>query len=179
MFGTLLQSVLTTKVSLWVALILTVSLAYFVTRPKPQPQTVIEYRDYWRPPIISKPLRPNRIVEYSPVPSAELRVDTIFVPVSMTDYQLWRPQDVQQRNSSVVVRSFDIGTLRYRDYEYRALEAKFRANLYVSAYSDIWQWNPHVELEGIAWYRNVGAFTRVGVNSENPYVKVGIKYTIR
>jgi len=173
MFGTLLQSVLTTKVPLWVALILTVTIAYFVTRPEPQPQTVIEYRDYWRPPIISKPLRPNRIIEYSPVPSAELRVDTIFVPVSMTDYQLWRPQDVQQRNSSVVVRSFDIGTLRYRDYEYRASQAKFQLD--IEAYAI---YPARIGLDATAWYRNIGLTGRIE-HGEFIYYGLGVRYRIR
>ena len=179
MFGTLLQSALTTKVPLWFSLMLAVSLAYVATRPEPEPQTVIEYRDYWNPPIVKRPLPPTKLIEYRPVPTSELRTDTIHVPVMLTGYQLWRPQDVTQLGNSIVVRSFDLGTLGYRDYEYRAPQPKFRANLNVSAYSDVMKWNPHVELEGIAWYRNVGGFTRVGVNSESPYVVAGIRYSIR
>ena len=176
MFGTLLQSVLTTKVPLWFALALGICLAYFVTRPDPQPQTVIEYRDI-QAPAVTTTLAPEQITVYQEV--TELRTDTIRVPVMLTGYQLWRPQEVTQLGNSIVVRSFDVGTLGYRDYEYRAPQPKFRANLNVSAYSDVWQWNPHVELEGIAWYRNVGAFTRVGVNHESPYVVAGIRYSIR
>ena len=176
MFGTLLQSVLTTKVPLWFALALGICLAYYITRPEPLPQTVIEYRDI-QAPAVTTTLLPERIAVYQEV--TELRTDTIRVPVMLTGYQLWRPQEVTQLGNSIVVRSFDVGTLGYRDYEYRAPQPKFRANLNVSAYSDVMKWNPHVELEGIAWYRNVGAFTRVGVNHESPYVVAGIRYSIR
>lgn len=176
---TLLQNALTTKVPLWVALLLGISLAYYVTRPEPQKQTVIEYRDFWRPPIISKPLTSTSLVNYAPVPKGELRIDTIRVPVMMTNYQLWKPEEVETRQNSVVVRSYDLSTASYRDYYYRVPQSKFDANLRLHTYTSVWEFAPSVELEGNAGYNRWGLVGRVGVTQENPYITVGVSYTIR
>jgi hypothetical protein len=169
-FGTLLQSALAIKVPLWSALILAIALAYYITRPEPEPQTVIEYRTNYLPPIIKLPTSPRKVVEYAPYPKDQLRVDTIYVPVDMTRYQLWQPEQVQTRDNSIVVRSFDIGTLAYRDYEYRAPQTKF--SLHFEAYA---LYPARVGLDAVGWYRNVGLVGRIE-QGESLYYGVGLKY---
>jgi hypothetical protein len=170
MFGTLLQSALTTKIPLWFALILAVSLAYYVTRPEPEPQTVIEYRTSYLPPIIKLPTSPRKIVEYAPYPKDQLRVDTIFVPIDMTRYQLWQPKQVQTRENSIVVRSFDPSNMIYRDYTFKPVQAKFDAS--IEAYA---LYPMRVGLDATAWYRNVGLVGRIE-QSKSLYYGVGLKY---
>ena len=178
----LLKIVLTTitsKVPLWVALLLAVSLAYLVTRPEPQPKTTIEYRTYWKPPIVKKPLAPANLIQYAPVPKAQLRVDTIRVPVHLTEYQLWNPSQVEQRRDFVVVRSFDTSSLTYRDYYYKPLGTKFGTNLNVSAMINAFTYEPQFELQGLLRYNRVGAFARIGVIVDEPYALFGVSYTIK
>jgi hypothetical protein len=180
-FSILLKIVLTTitsKVPIWVALILAVTLAYVVTRPEPQPQTAIEYRTYWKPPIVKRPLAPTNLIQYAPVPTAELRTDTIQVPVHLTDYQLWQPSQVEQRRNSIVVRSFDTSRLTYRDYYYEPTQAKFGASLDVSAMVNAFTFAPQFELQGLLRYQRVGVFARIGVVVDEPYALVGVRYSI-
>jgi hypothetical protein len=166
---------LTTKVPIWTALILSFALAYFVTRPDPQPQTVIEYR-YIQAPAVTTTLAPERITVYQEV--TELRIDTIFVPINYTRYQLWKPSEVQQRENSVVVRSFDLDTSTYRDYQFKPVEAKFGVNLNVSAMSSVFSYQPILEVEALARYRRVAIVGRVGIG-EDPYVIGGVRYVIK
>ena len=107
LFKSVLTAILSAKVPVWSALLLAIALAYYVTRPEPKPQTVIEYREIQAPPVTTA-LQPERITVYQKV--TELRTDTIYVPVNYTRYQLWKPSEVQQRDNSIVVRSFDLDT---------------------------------------------------------------------
>jgi hypothetical protein len=170
-----LTELLTVKVPIWTALILAIALAYYVTRPQPQPQTVIEYREVPAPPVTST-LPPERITVYQKV--TELRTDTIYVPMNYTRYQLWKPNEVQQRDNSIVVRSYDLDTSTYRDYQYKPLQAKFGVNLNVSAMSSVFSYQPILEVEGSARYRRVAIVGRVGIGEE-PYVIGGVRYVIK
>jgi hypothetical protein len=167
------------EVPLWVALILAVTLTYYITRPEPLPQTVIEYRDYWKPPIVKRPLPPVGLVQYTPVPKSELRVDTIFVPVAMTDYQLWKPEQVQQRSGSVVIRSFDVGSLTYRDYSFKPLETKYDANFGVSLLVNPVTYQMQTELDGRLRYNRLGLVGRVGLIGNEPYALVGLRWELK
>lgn len=170
---------ITSKVPLWVALLLAVSLAYIVTRPKPQPKTTIEYKTYWKPPIVKQPLAPTNLIQYAPVPTAQLRVDTIRVPIHLTEYQLWKPSQVEQRRDFVVVRSFDTNSLTYRDYYYKPSGTKFGTNLNVSAMINAFTYQPQFELQGLLRYNQVGAFARIGVVVNKPYALFGVSYSIK
>jgi hypothetical protein len=163
--------VLTINVPLWVCLILVVFSVYLLNRPIPErTETEIVYRDYWRPPIINRTLPPSRLVHYMSVPTGELRVDTIYVPVDMRTYQLWQPDKVHRRSNSIVVRSFNPSDISYRDYEYKPLEPKFRANIEGYALYPM-----RVGLDATIWRSNLGLFGRVE-NGDVPYYGVGIKY---
>jgi serine/threonine protein kinase HipA of HipAB toxin-antitoxin module len=166
---------LTTKVPIWTALILSFALAYFVTRSDPQPQTVIEYRDI-QAPAVTTTLAPEQITVYQEV--TELRIDTIYVPINYTRYELWKPSEVQQRNNSVVVRSFDLDTSTYRDYQFKPVEAKFGVNLNVSAMSSVFSYQPILEVEALARYRRVAIVGRVGIGDEL-YAIGGVRYVIK
>jgi hypothetical protein len=91
------------------------------------------------------------------------------VPVNYTRYQLWKPNEVQQRDNSIVVRSYDLDTSTYRDYQYKPLQAKFGVNLNVSAMSSVFTYQPILEVEGSSRYRRVAIVGRVGIGEE-PYV---------
>lgn len=171
--------ILNHKVPLWVALILGVSLAYYVTRPEPTPITQIEYRNYWKPPIVRRTLPPSKLIQYQPVPKGELRVDTIRVPIRLTDYQLWSPSTVTRTKNSIVVRSFDTGTLSYRDYSFSVPQSKYGANLSVSAMVNAFTYEPQFEVEALLRYNKLGAFGRVGTFSQDPYALVGVRYIFR
>jgi hypothetical protein len=149
---------------------LAVSLAYYVTRPEPEPQTVIEYRTSYLPPIIKLPTSPRKIVEYTPYPKDQLRVDTVRVPIQLTSYQLWKPEQVQTRRNSIVVRSFDPSNMIYRDYTFKPVQAKFNAS--IEAYA---LYPMRVGLDATAWYRNVGLVGRIE-QGESLYYGVGLKY---
>ena len=175
LFKSVLTAILTAKVPVWSALILAIALAYYVTRPEPQPQTVIEYREIQAPPVTTT-LQPERITVYQQV--TELRTDTIYVPVNYTRYQLWKPSEVQQRDNSIVVRSYDIDTSTYRDYQYKPAQPKFGVNLSVSAMSSVLSYEPILEVEALARYRRVAIVGRVGISDE-PYVIGGVRYVIK
>lgn len=166
------------RVPLWVALILASTVIYFVLRPEPPPITTIEYRDYWKPPLVRRTLPPTNLVQYTPVPTAELRTDTIKVPVHLTDYQLWQPSQVETRRNAVVIRSFDTVTLSYRDYYYEPTRAKFGANLELSAMVNAFTFEPQFELQGLLRYNRLGVFGRVGVVLDEPYALVGVRYSV-
>ena len=175
LFRSVSIAILTTKVPIWTALILSFALAYFVTRPDPQPQTVIEYRDI-QAPAVTTTLAPEQITVYQEV--TELRIDTIYVPINYTRYELWKPSEVQQRENSVVVRSFDLDTSTYKDYQFKPVEAKFGVNLNVSAMSSVFSYQPILEVEALARYRRVAIVGRVGIG-EDPYVIGGVRYVIK
>lgn len=175
LFRSVLTAILTAKVPVWTALLLAIALAYYVTRPEPQPQTVIEYREVPAPPVTTT-LPPERITVYQKV--TELRVDTIYVPVNYTRYQLWKPSEVQQRENSIVVRSYDLDTSTYRDYQFKPLEAKFGVNLSVSAMSSVFAYEPAIEVEALARYKRVALIGRLGIGDE-PYVMGGVRYIIK
>jgi len=159
------------KLPIWVTLIVIIFTIYAITRPESERvETQIVYRDYWRPPVINRTLPPSRIVQYMSVPTSELRVDTIYVPVNMTSYQLWQPENVHRRTGSVVVRSFNPSDISYRDYEYKPLEAKYGANIEGYALYPI-----RLGLDATIWRSNVGLFGRVEIG-DVPYYGVGIKY---
>jgi len=175
LFRSVSIAILTTKVPIWTALILSFALAYFVTRSDPQPQTVIEYRDIQAPEVTTT-LLPEQITVYQEV--TELRIDTIYVPINYTRYELWKPSEVQQRENSVVVRSFDLDTSTYRDYQFKPVEAKFGVNLNVSAMSSVFSYQPILEVEALARYRRVAIVGRVGIGDEL-YVIGGVRYVIK
>jgi hypothetical protein len=171
MFGTLLQSALTIKIPLWSALILAVSLAYVTNRPTVERvETKIEYRTYWKPPIIKQTLPPSRIVNYAHIPKQQTRVDTVRVPIQLTSYQLWQPEQVQSARNSVVIRSFDPTLMIYRDYTFKPLQPKFDAS--IEAYA---LYPARIGLDATAWYRNVGLVGRIE-QGESLYYGVGLKY---
>jgi hypothetical protein len=175
LFKSVLTAILTAKVPVWTALLLAIALAYYVTRPSPQPQTVIEYREVKAPPVTST-LPPERITVYQQV--TELRVDTIYVPVNYTRYQLWKPSEVRQLDNSIVVRSFDLDTSTYRDYQYKPLQAKFGVNLSVSLMTSVFAYEPALEIEASARYKRLSVVGRAGYTSE-PYVIGGVRYIIK
>jgi hypothetical protein len=98
--------------------------------------------------------------------------------MNYTRYQLWKPSEVQQRENSIVVRSFDLDTSTYRDYQFRPLQAKFGVNLNVSAMSSVFTYQPILEVEGSSRYRRVAIVGRVGIGEE-PYVIGGVRYVIK
>jgi hypothetical protein len=173
-------TILTTKLPVWVVLLIIGLVAVVLTRPDlPLPTGAIEYRTYWKPPIVKRPLPPVGLVQYTPVPRSELRVDTIFVPVAMTDYQLWKPEQVQQRSGSVVIRSFDVGSLTYRDYSFKPLETKYDANFGVSLLINPVTYQMQTELDGIFRYKRLGLVGRVGVVGSEPYALVGLRWELK
>ena len=175
LFKSVLTAILSAKVPVWTALLLAIALAYYVTRPEPKPQTVIEYREIQAPPVTTT-LPPERITVYQKV--TELRTDTIYVPVNYTRYQLWKPSEVQQRDNSIVVRSFDLDTSTYRDYQYKPAQPKFGVNLSVSLMTNVFAYEPVLEIEASARYRRVSVVGRAGYTSE-PYVIGGVRYVIK
>lgn len=167
MILTTIISLLNKHVPLWVALILAGLLTYVATRPDPEPVTMIEYRDYWRPPIIKRPLAPANLILYTPVPKGELRRDTIEVPVEVERYKLWNPEWVSQRGAStLMVRAYDPVSMSYQDYGYRLLEPKFRANLYLDGYTNPFSLDPHLGLSGSLSYKNLGVYGSVHLNQD-------------
>jgi len=174
-FTILLKSalqILTTKLPVWIVLIVIGLVALLLSRPADPPQTTIEYRTYWKPPIVRKPLPPAHIIQYTPVPRSQLRVDTVFVPVEMTNYQLWQPESVHRRSNSIVVRSFDPESISYRDYEFKPLEAKFKGSI------EMYGLYPHrIGLDASIYRGRVGLFGRIE-QGQDLYYGAGIKYRL-
>jgi hypothetical protein len=163
--------VLTINVPLWVCLILVVFSVYLLNRPIPERvETKIEYRAKFAPPVVNRTLPPSRLVNYARYPQDRLRVDTVYVPIEMTSYQLWQPEQVHRRSNSIVVRSFDPSDTMYRDYEFKPLEPKFRGSIEGYALYPM-----RVGLDATIWRSNLGLFGRVE-NGLEPYYGVGIKY---
>lgn len=168
---TWILQLLNNKVPLWVALTLAVALTYVATRPEQvRVETKIEYRTYWKPPIIKRTLPPVKIVNYAPVPVGETRVDTVRVPIQLTSYQLWQPEQVRSARNSVVIRSFDPSGMIYRDYTFKPVQPKFDAS--IEAYA---LYPMRVGLDAVAWYRNIGLVGRIE-QGESLYYGVGLKY---
>jgi hypothetical protein len=159
------------KVPIWICLIAVGLGLYALNRPIPERvETRIEYRAKFAPPVVKRTLPPSRLVNYARYPQDRLRVDTVYVPIEMTSYQLWQPEQVHRRSNSIVVRSFDPSNISYRDYEFKPLEPKFRGSIEMYGLYPM-----RVGLDATIWRSNLGLFGRVE-NGDKPYYGVGIKY---
>jgi hypothetical protein len=161
------------KVPIWICLIAFGLGLYALNRPIPERvETKIEYRTQFAPPVVNRTLPPSRLVNYARYPQDKLRVDTVFVPIEMTSYQLWQPEQVHRRSNSIVVRSFDPSDTMYRDYEFKPLEAKFRG------FIEMYGLYPHrIGLDASVYRGRVGLFGRIE-QGQDLYYGVGIKYRL-